>query len=333
MAEDTLPYATDEDTWGPDPLVRRFDYGADPMDFAESQMRLITHLRGDIIERVVKEGESWQKARDSYLLLLGRHVNAVSIAANWLGGAYVNRDRKGDPGDRDPVIVVDPDKQRRALQLVIDTTFNDEAFGLTPELLAKMTVDKWWDEGGFWRLFEDPIWPVHDRIMGVQAAALTMIMNPTTLRRVYDNEYRIPADQDAFTLPEIIFGITDAAWSELDNGGNGTYTARQPMISSLRRNLQAEQLERLLELSMIDEGFGAAAKPISNLSVYKLRELKDKISDTVERDGHRIDLYTLAHLADARTRIEQTLEAQYIRNLDDIKVQLRLPSFFGETSD
>ncbi|MHC4142794.1 MAG: zinc-dependent metalloprotease, partial [Planctomycetota bacterium] len=282
VAEEELPYLTDEDTWGPDPYCRRFDYGADPLDFADSQFRLVQDLRTKLLDRVVDEGDSWQKARDGYLLLLGKHVGAVSISANFLGGASVNRDRKGDPGDRDPIAVVDAEKQRRALRFVIDNTFNEEAFGLTPELLARMTVDKWFDEGGRRYIYEDPTWPIHDRIMGVQASALTMVMNPTTLRRVYDNEYRVPAEEDAFTLPEIINGVTDAAWAELDLGSNGTYTDRQPMISSLRRNLQAEQLQRLIDLSMTDSGFGAAGRPIANLSTHKLRELDKKIANVLE---------------------------------------------------
>ena len=68
-----------------------------------------------------------------------------------------------------------------------------------------MTVDKWMDgDGARSALNNEPTWPVHDRIAGIQAAALTMLMNPTTLRRVYDNECRIPTDQDALTLPELL---------------------------------------------------------------------------------------------------------------------------------
>jgi hypothetical protein len=334
VAEDELPYATDEDTWGPDPLCRRFDYGADPMDWADSQFRLAQDLRTKLLERVVKEGDSWQKARDGYLLLLGKHISAVSVSANFLGGAYVNRDRKGDPGDRDPVTPVPAEKQRRALQFVIDNTFDDEAFGLTPELLAKMTVDKWWDDGGRRYIYEDPSWPVHDRIMGIQAAALTMVMNPTTLRRVYDNEYRVPGEEDAFTLPEIINGVSNAVWTELDLGTNGTYTERQPMISSLRRNLQAEHLRRLIDLSMTGAGFGAAARPISTLSTHTLRELDGKIETVLEEGEGRIDAYTVAHLGEAKVRIEQALEAQYIRNLNDIRVRFQGPIYLmGEPNE
>ncbi len=324
VAEDELPYATDEDTFGPDPTARRFDYGADPLDYAESQLRLIKHLRGEILERVVKDGQSWAKSRNAYELLLGKQIGAISISASWLGGAYVNRDRKGDPGARDPITVVPAEKQRRALKLVTDNAFTDAAFGLTPELLAKMTVDKWWDSG---TASMESGWEIHDRIMGIQASALTMVLNPSTLRRVFDNEFRVAAGQDAFTLPEIINGVSDQVWAELDAEANGsTYTARQPMISSLRRNLQAQQLDRLTELAL-NPGRGAAAKPISDLSLFKLRELRDKINATLEQGGYRIDPYTQAHLAQARAVIDTALEAQYIRNLDDIRVNVTMPGF------
>jgi len=229
--------------------------------------------------------------------------------------------------------VVDVETQRRALEFVIANAFEDEAYGLTKELLAKMTIDKWWDAGGFRHIFDDPTWPVHDNIMGIQAAALTMVMNPTTLRRIYDNEFRVPSDEDALTLPEVIDGITEAVWAELDDSPNGTYTNRQPMISSLRRNLQREQMERLIDLSMTDSGFGAAAKPISNLSTHRLRELRTRIEDLLDVSD-RIDDYTVAHLSEAAVRIEQALDAQYIRNLDDIRIRVSMPSFFfGEQDD
>ncbi|MCI0366283.1 MAG: zinc-dependent metalloprotease [Phycisphaerales bacterium] len=332
VSEELLPYATDEDTWGPDPLARRFDYGANPLDYADSQLRLVKDLRGKILDRMVKDGESWSKAREGYEILLGRHFGAVSIAANWIGGSNVNRDKKGDPGNRDPVTPVSVEQQRRALTFVIDNAFKDDAYGLTPELLAKMTVDKWWDEGGQYQIFEDPTWPVHDRILSLQAAALTMVMNPTRLNRVFDNEFRVPGDSDALTLPEVIFGISDAIWSETNQSVGSGYSARKPMISSLRRNLQREHLERLIDLSLPNGGFGASEKVVSNLSVFKLRELSGKIEKLL-KDSSKIDPYTLAHVSECKVRIDKALDAQYIYNTDDIGGFRGYPMFFGHEEE
>lgn len=315
VSEPELAFATDEDTWGPDPLARRWDLGSNPLDYADSQMRLVRELRSSLLDRVVKDGQSWAKARQGYELLLGRHFGAAGIAANWIGGANINRDHKGDPGNRTPIETIDADQQRRALAFLVDNVFDDDAFGLSEELLAHMTVDKWWDDGGFIEIFEDNTWPVHDRIQSIQAATLTMVLNPTTLNRVYDNEFRVSRDEDYLTLSEVLFTIRDAVWSELDGAPSRNYTARKPMISSLRRNLQSEHLQRLIDLSMPNPGFGAAAKPVSNLCVLMLRDLYSKIDKRLANPS-RLDPYTLAHLDEARTRIDRALDAQYIYNTD-----------------
>ena len=136
---------------------------------------------------------------------------------------------RASSGRRAPIEVVSTTKQREALEFVIKHSFYDDAYGLSPELLKHMTIDKWWDDNS--TVFADPTWPVHDRIMGLQASTLTQLMNPTTLRRVYDNEFRVPADQDALTIPEVFATLTDAIWSELDASADGKkYTNRQPMI-------------------------------------------------------------------------------------------------------
>ncbi|MCZ6837444.1 MAG: zinc-dependent metalloprotease [Planctomycetota bacterium] len=318
VAEPELAFATDDDTWGPDPLARTFDLGANSLDFAESQMNLVHKLRGEIIERMVKDGDSWVKAREGYELLLAKHSSALSIASNWIGGSHVNRDKKGDPGDRDPIEPISAQQQRRALDFVIENAFEDDAYGLDASLLTKMTLEKWWDGGGFWMIFEDQTWPVHDRILGVQATTLTELLNPTTLNRVYDNEFRTDETEDALTLPELMYHLTNAIWSEIEDVPDRNFTNRQPLISSLRRNLQRELLERLIDLSLPNPSLGAAAKPISNLSAYKLRELQRQIDKTMNRNSSRLDTYTMAHLSEASVRIEKALDAQYIYNADDV---------------
>ena len=100
--------------------------------------------------------------------------------------------------------------QRDALNFVIESTFRDEAYALSPELLARLTKDFFAGFGS------EPTWPVHDNILSMQASTLTQLMNSTTLRRVYDNEFMPPADQDALTLPELLDGITSEIWSELE---------------------------------------------------------------------------------------------------------------------
>ncbi len=325
-------FQTDEDTFGPDPYARRYDFGKNPLDWADSRMRLVKDLRGKILDNAVDEGEEWSKVRTHYFTLLGQQITAVGVAANWVGGTHVARTVKDEDNTLPPITDIDPEMQRRALKFVVDNTFRDDAFGLNEDLLYKMTVTKWWDEGGLSSIGQDQTLDVHDRINSIQTSALTMILNPTTLRRAYDNEFRIPSDQDALTVAEIMDTIAAGVWDELGNSPSKSYTNRDSMISSLRRNLQRQHIDRLVNLANASNAFGAAGKPVSTLAVLQLRELDTKLGKAVE-NKNRLDRYTLAHLSDCQTRIQQALDAQYIANLNDIRVNIAMPGIFGEQSE
>lgn len=315
VAEPQLQYATDEDTSGPDPLARRYDFSADPLDYAEDQMKLAKFHRERIIDKFVKDGESWSKARRGYSLTLSLQLRGVSMMANWIGGVHLYRDKKGDPNGRPPLEVVPAEKQRKAINFVINSTFHDDAYGLTPELMQRLVSERWLDN---YSRLGDATWPIHDNIMGYQASALTMVMNPTTLRRVYDNEFRVPAEQDALTLPELLETLRKDIWSEMDAKLDKPATAREPMISSLRRNLQREHLKRLVDLSMPGAGSGAAYKPIGNLAMEELRKVRAAAENCQKQNNEKLDPYTLAHLAEVQLLIDKAFNAEIIYNASEI---------------
>jgi hypothetical protein len=305
VAEPELAYLTDDDLGGPDPLARQYDFSQNPLDYAKNQMRIVNQQRAKVLERFVKDGQSWSKARQGYEKTLNMQMRCISIMANWIGGTYVHRDRKGDPNGRTPTVVVDTAQQREALNFVIDNSFDDATFGITPEVVAHMTVDKWSDQSPGDR--SDPTWPIHDRVMAVQSSGLTMIMNPTTLKRVYDNEFRLPPDADAVTLPEVLQKVTNAIFTELDVSklDGRTYTVRAPMISSLRRNLQSELTDRLIYLAGDSAGMPRAIRTLCN---QHLRVLKTKLDALAAKsDGGQIDEYTVAHVADLKDRVDRAL--------------------------
>ena len=168
------------------------------------------------------------------------------------------------------------------------------------------------------RSIGESTFPIHDRILGYQASTLTMLMNPTVLRRVFDNEQLVPQDQEALTLPELMDKVFAEIWSELDAKPEGEVTARKPRISSWRRNLQREHLERLIDLAMPTDS-NAVTKPVTALSMMQLKELKRKIDATLE-GRNALDPYSLAHLGEAQTRIAKAIDAIYVYNM---------PSSFG----
>jgi hypothetical protein len=308
--EPELAYATDWDLSGPDPLVRQYDFTSNPADYANNLMDLARYHRSRLLDRFVKDGDSWARARRGYGMTLIMQSRAANIMAKQIGGADLSYSKKGDPKGRDPIIPTSGEKQREAVKWIVDNIFQDSAWGVTPEMLTKFTTDRWGDQGGMSELMQDPSFPVHDRIAALQVAALVQIMNPTTIGRVYDNELRVPATTDTLTIPELLDTVTKGIWSEIDKAPGQQFTARQPMISSLRRNLQREHLEFLSFLTNSGVLLGEASKPITNLSLAQLRAIQEKIKGITESKSaaSRLDPYTLTHLNEANARIEAIIK-------------------------
>jgi hypothetical protein len=294
---------------GSDPRNMVWDIGADNLTFAESRIALAAELRDKLIDDIVEKGESWKTARDRLNMLLSTQLYSVYIATNWVGGSYINNDFKGDPGDRAPIEDIPADRQRRALALVIDNAFEDEAFGLTPDLVRHLGREYWYDPAEFNNLMDDPSYDVHDTVGGIQAVTLTLLMNPTKLRRIYDNEYRAQDAEDVLTLAEVVTSITDAIWRECETPTDHPYSAESPMISSFRRNLQREHVQRLIDLALLEDMPSPAVRTISAMAVQELRRI-DEMAGDAENGGP--DPYTVAHLSDVRQRIGKALDAAYV---------------------
>jgi len=305
-AEPGLGFSAEEGQAGPDPQSKVWDIGEFSVDQSEALMEFVRVARGRIIERGVKDNESWQKARELYGHLVGIHFRALAVASNWVGAAYVNKYRRGDPGAPDPFRPVEVDRQRKALQFVIDNAFRQEAYGLDPDLLAKLAVDQWYDEG----FSATQGYPIHDQVLAIQAVTLTMLMNPTRLRRILDNELRVPQPDDALTVPEVLNGIRAAIWDEPAEPAGDRYTDRNPMYSTLQRNLQREHLNRLIALARGMRWPNASGATIATLARQQLREINGRIAKYTVAE---LDAYTRAHLNDSRERIDRALEAAYIR--------------------
>ena len=307
LSKSNLPehaYLTDEDTGGPDPLAKRYDFSKDPLDYAQNQMRIVAKLREDLLEQFVEDGDSWSKARRGYETTLRMQAGAASMMADWIGGAHVNRNKKGDFGDEDvpPIQVVPAQQQRAALAFIIDSIFDDEGYGLSPELLTHFNVDKWYEGGGD---NGEPTWQIHDRILGTQASLLSGILAPSRLRMVYDNEFLVPADEDAFTLVEIFDTLMDTIYKDLYVENDSPWTTRNPMISSIDRNLQAEMTDRLIDLAT---GRVRMFRTVRTLALGKVRGLHDSLQQISRKN---LDPYTQAHLDDMQERLQKALDAVY----------------------
>ena len=298
-------YLTDEDTSGPDPLAKRYDFSKDPLRYANNQMRIVDKLREDLLGSFVKDGDSWSKARRGYETTLRMQLSAASMMTDWIGGAHTNRNKKGDyeNGEHPPVEVVPTDQQRNALRFVVDTILDEDSYGLTTELLTHFNVDKWYSGGGD---NGDATWPIHDRILGTQSSTLSALLAPSRLGMVYDNEFRVPSDEDALTVAEIFDTLMESVYGGLGEV-DGEWSNRRPMISSMKRNLQAEMTDRLVDLST---GRVRMFRTIRTLALHHTRRLHKQVGAILQSKS-KLDTYTLAHLEDMHERLGNALEIVY----------------------
>lgn len=302
-------YATDEDTRGvdSDPLSGAFDYGNDLIEHAEKQADIVAHSWTNLVERVTNEGEGYQHARQAFGVLMATHCRAMFAASRYVGGVYSTRSHRGDANARPPYQVVDAETQRRALDLLSRRMFSDEAFNLPAELYNQLAVTYWNHWGS--QIPSRTDFPVHDSILVWQDRVLEKLLSSLTLTRLHDSELLVPADQDAFTVAELLQRLTDSIYAEVWSTEAAHYTNRQPAISSLRRNLQQAYLARITRIALDQEETPSDCQTVATLQLSRLsRDISKLLASDVQ-----LDIYSQAHLAETAVRIEKVLAAQYVQ--------------------
>lgn len=302
-------YLTDEDTGGPDPLARRYDFSADPYQWARSQMELVKNMRANLLDKYVKDGDSWEKARRGYQKTLNRQRQMIDVMGAWVGGTYVNRVKKGDPNTGDPLVPVEASKQREAITFIFENAFRDDAYGITPELVNKLTVEKWFSGGP--GAMASSNWPINDQIAATQNLALTLLLNPATLTRIADNEIRKTSDQDALTVPELMRLLVDEVYVEVDAKRLGKdWSERNPMVTAFRRNVQSDLTDRLIAIA---NGRASMSRTVRQLAQFHLEQLNTRLNAVMKAaKADNVDAYSLAHLSDMQKRVQKALDAVYV---------------------
>ena len=305
--EPALKYATDEDTTGildSDPDSNRFDLGDDALEYAKQRAELMKQLIPGLVERSVKDGEDYTKARKAFNVILAEYGQAMQFAARYVGGIHTSRSHKGDKDGKPPFTVVDVKKQRDALTLLEQQVLSDKPFDFPPQLYNQLAASNWMHWGADMPLRKDLA--VHDVILMWQEEILGILTASITLERIHDAELKIPADQDALTTAELLDRVTNAVFAEVKATNDGNYTERKPAISSLRRNLQRSYLQTLSNLAM---GRTGGPEDCKTIAYAKLGALRDDIEKLLASKV-KLDAYSSAHLRESSARIQKVLEAK-----------------------
>jgi hypothetical protein len=274
------------------------------LQFARWRAALVHEIMPTVVDRITGEGDTYDRARRAFNILMGYHGMGMQVAARFIGGVYVHRDHKGDPGNRPSLVVVEAARQREALALLKEEVFAPNSYQIPPELLSRLAPPKWAHWGT--RSNERADYPIHDVILTWQDRILTQLLSSQTLNRLSDSEIKVPADQDAFTAADLIDELSMAVYQEIDKLGDGKFTNRKPAISSLRRNLQRRYFEHLAKIALRESSAPADCVALANL---ELEGLESRIKTALAGKAE-LDVYTRAHLKDLLARIQKVRDAR-----------------------
>lgn len=319
--EPALAYSTDEDTElnDPDPDSNRFDLGTNALEYAKQRAQIVRDTVPTLLERATKDGEDYTLVRRAFGVLLGEYGQAMQFAARNIGGLATSRSHKGDKDAKPPISLIDVKQQREALVLLEENVFNDKPFQFPPEIYNYLATTRWSHWGIESNNRKD--YPIHEVVLRWQSEILDQLLSSSTLRRIHDMEAKTPADTDVLTTAELIERLTKSVFSELETVKEGEFTNRKPAISSLRRNLQRDYLQRLSRMAMgggrssisfmgisLSTG-GGLPSDCQTIAYSELSALETRMSQML-KSNIKLDSYTRAHLQESATRIQKVLDAK-----------------------
>jgi hypothetical protein len=210
-------------------------------------------------------------------------------------------------------VLVEPARQRQALEFIEKNVFDDAFFAFSPELLNHLAPSRWWHDGT--RVSYTIDFPVHQYIGLFQWWNLTDRLSPGVLRRIQDAEMKTTG-KDKLTVSEYIQRVQAACWNDVTakRCQSGKWDDGNPFISSIRRSLQREYLG-LME-PLVREGPGEVVSPdLHAMLTYSLRALAEELQQVIQVDlnnpmNPRIDFASKAHLTACKSRIDRMLSAE-----------------------
>nr|WP_242041654.1 zinc-dependent metalloprotease [Alkalinema sp. FACHB-956] len=297
-AEPDLAFSTDEDVFsGLNPKVNVFDMSSDLLTYSQWQMDNARAMWQRIDKRYPLQGGSFNDVRVAFNAVFGYYFQYASFLTNYVGGQYFNRSRYGDANGRLPFEAVTLADQRKALELIRTNVFNEKAFQFSPMLLNKLAPSRWSHWGANPAIFKLD-YPILDNVLFLQMIVMYDLMSYDRLSRLRDGELKNP--EQTLTIPELFDTVQAGIWGDVVQAGDTL------KLSGLRRALQREYLNAMVGIVLRQVDVPEDARTVAR---YELKQLRDGISRGLKRVDEK-DVYTLAHLEEARDRITKTLEAQ-----------------------
>ncbi|MFM7364066.1 MAG: zinc-dependent metalloprotease [Cuspidothrix sp.] len=293
-----LSYAPDEDVSNSDPTVNAWDHSSNTLVYAQSQLDNSRRMWARLNRGYPLANESYSDVEERFNTILRNYLQNLYYTSKYIGGQSFYRVQPNNGKGQLPFVPVPVEEQRQALMIIQKYVFAEESLNFPPELLNKLVPSRWLHWGTNTQLGRLD-YPIHDLVLLVQSLVLRDLLGRDRLTRIKDLELKSPSGK-VLTLPELFDTLQIGIWSEVFQPKD------QLKISSLRRGLQREYLEILIEMVLRKESVPEDAR---TLAWYKLKQLNSKL-----RTVNSQDEYTQAFLLETRDRIDKTLNAPLVGN-------------------
>lgn len=295
-----LSYATDEDIWDINPLANVWDMSSDVLLYSQWQMDNARVMWERLDKGYLSKGESYSNLRVSFNRVFKYYFRNATLLSKYIGGQSFRRLHASDDASWTfvPVSLL---KQRQALTKLQEYVFAEDAFSFSPQLLNQLAPSHW-EHWGSSVPNNRLDYPIHERILKFQSVVLRSLLDSDRLNRLQDIELKTLPGQ-ALSIPELFDTLQTGIWTEV-------LTPGEPKpISSVRRSLQREYLNILLEMML---GTTNTPEDGRTLAWYELRQLQKAIDVRLKQLTESLDIYTLAHLEASGDRINKALNAQLL---------------------
>ena len=294
-----LQFDSDEDAGfgnmgGVDPLVNRFDLGADPLAYYKLRMKLSRELWDRLQNMNLATGDSYERLTRSFRSGFNQLNRVAPLAAKYIGGVHIRRERAGSK--KAVFEPVSASQQREALALITKDFFGTDSFKFKPEFIARLATDR------FERTQADGSMQtsVASLVAGVQKGILDHVYSPAVATRLAEVGMKVSDPKESLGLSDVYDSLQDAIWAEAKTGQE---------TSLMRRSLQREQLRRMTDVLVKPAGpWPADARSILRENA---RQLVNALEKALAKPG--LSKTTRAHYTDALDALNVTLKASLQR--------------------
>ena len=308
-------FASDEDgSWSDghasDPRVNTNDLTNEPLAWCEIQLRMYRNEISHLNDLFPQAGEAYEPEREAFTSILDRSAICAELPAHFIGGQYLSRAHRGDPGAQPPIVPVPKSEQRRAFEALDRWLFAGGAWDFPAALLQRLGYSEWGGygygvaQGPYGSL---PSWAYdpparHDlavgtRVVGYQRTVLDEIFQPLVLARLEAGASE-SFERDPMRLSDLFDWMQASVYREL---------SLKPMapIERSRRELQQLYLAKLGAVAnSSDAGMPSEARALARAELVSLENTAARAlrAGNVERE-------TRAHLELLRAEASDALSS------------------------